>query len=246
MNTTFIIAIDPGVKNFAVAVCDTRNDLIIHVARANISRDDLSNTVDFDKLHVVLRNALNLCKTPVVVDLTSEQGNGDGDGTGGHGGHGGPPPRPDGLPHTRNDVKAIVENQFASSTHQFATIEVRGACFAFMSAFRVPASTALSITKFNVFNVKAGANRTDNKQAAKGFIDEWIARVTLPNDLLRISYWGAPDKPLPPSRHQRHDMADAMMMALAASRTQHINATATTTGHAPSGKSNKRARPATE
>ena len=103
MNTTFIIGIDPGVKNFAVAVCDTRTNLIIHVARANISRDDTSDTVDFDKLHVVLRNALNLCQTPVVVDLTSDEGV--------------PPPRQDGLPPTRNDVKAIVENQFASSVH---------------------------------------------------------------------------------------------------------------------------------
>ena len=116
-----------------------------------------------------------------------------------------------------------------------------------MSAFRVPASTALSITKFKVFNVKAGAKRADNKQAAQGFIDEWIARVTLPNDLLRISYWGAPDKPLPSSRHQRHDMADAMMMALAASRTQHINATDSAPAPAraraaPGGKSNKRPR----
>ena len=231
MATTFLIGIDPGVKHFGVAVCDTRTDRIIYVVCADISRDendtdDSASIVDFDKLHIVLRDALNVCQIPIVVDLSSDSE------------EGAPPPGDGGLSAKRTDVKAIVENQYASTVHQFPAIEVRGACFAFMSAFRVPACSANSRTKFKVFGVnvpnkKGTSSREEFKRAAQGFMDEWIARVTEPGDLLRLQYWGAPDKPLPTSQHQRHDMADAMMMVLAASRTQVTKRARTQSSSAP-------------
>jgi hypothetical protein len=224
MPPRYLIGIDPGVQHFAVAVCDTTTNHIIHLACVDISRDEdnvdeSEKNVDWDKLHFALQIALNACH--LVIDLVDDDDH-DHDHRNLH--HHGAAVGA-GLGPKRADVKALIENQFASTVHQFRVIEVVGACFLFMCQARVPASGANSSSKFSTFGVavpKKGhkTTRKEYKLAAQTFMDQWFMIHTQPTDRLRTVYWGATDKPMPSSQHQRHDLADAMMMVLAASHLQ--------------------------
>jgi Holliday junction resolvasome RuvABC endonuclease subunit len=110
-------------------------------------------------------------------------------------------------------VEVLVENQFKSSLYQANIIKAEGMLvtesqrLADLGFASVRVVHACGRTKFAHYQVPGAPDRGGRKRAAHDFIERYIAAYP-PAEGVLDTYYSFP-------RGQRHDMADALMMALA-------------------------------